>query len=241
MDLLQGASDALVKGASRQLYEIAREMIEQRKAQPMDPRDDPASALLAASYRGAKLPDDMILGTLRQFIVVGMIAPIVFLGSCVVHLSEHPEVQDKLRSNPTLIPDAVAEYLRLFTPYRGFARTPRHDIQINGRIIEKDRPIALSYASANRDETVFPDGDSFILGRPNIGRHLAFGAGPHRCAGAPMAVSMFRIVFEELLARTKRIEVNGPIRMSGWPEIGTLSVPVLLDPCEPDPLARASA
>jgi cytochrome P450 len=238
---LQGASDDLVKAASRQLYEIAREMIEQRRAEPMDPRDDPASALLGATYRGATLPDDMLLGTLRQFIVVGMIAPIVFLGSCVVHLSEHPEIQDQLRADQTLIPDAVAEYLRLFTPYRGFARTPRHDVEIHGRTIGKGQPIALAYASANRDESVFPDGDRFIIGRPNIGRHLAFGAGPHRCAGAPLAVAMFRIVLEELLSRTRRIEVNGPIRMSGWPEIGTLSVPVRLDPCEPDRLASSSA
>jgi len=223
---LQQANDELVKQASLRLYEIASEMIQERKARPMSPAEDPTSALLAATDHGEKLPEDMVLGTLRQFIVVGMIAPIVFLGSCVVHLSEHPELQQKLRDQPTLIPAAVHEYLRLFTPYRGFARTARRDVQIQGRLIGVDEPIALNYASANRDEAVFPDGDRFILRRPNIGRHLAFGGGPHRCAGAPLAVVMFRIIFEELLGRTSSIELAGPIRMSGWPEIGTLSVPV---------------
>lgn len=225
---LQEANDELVKGASLKLYGIARAMIEERKRTPMDPHDDPTSALLTATHDGQRLPEDMVLGTVRQFIVVGMIAPIVFLGSCVVHLSQHPEVADALRADPALIPAAVDEYLRLFTPYRGFARTANRDVTIGGRRIAKDEPIALNYASANRDASVFADPDAFVLHRPNIGRHLAFGGGPHRCAGAPLAVAMFRIVFEELLGATSRIELTGPVRMSGWPEIGTLSVPVTL-------------
>lgn len=228
---LQEFDDELVKRASLDLYEIAREMIAARKAKPLPVEDDPTSALLAATDEwGEPLPDDMVLGTLRQFIVVGMIAPIVFLGSVVVHLSEHPDLQRQLRDDPSLIPAAVQEYLRLFTPYRGFARTARHDVELDGRLVPKDEPIALGYASANRDDDVFPDGDQFILNRPNIGDHVAFGGGPHRCAGAPLALELFRITLEELLARTSVIEVNGDIRMSGWPEIGTLSVPVKLVP-----------
>jgi cytochrome P450 len=226
---LQDFDDELVKQASLDLYVIAREMIAARKAEPLPVEDDPTSALLAATDEwGEPLPDELVLGTLRQFIVVGMIAPIVFLGSVVVHLSEHPELAQQLRDDPGLIPAAVQEYLRLFTPYRGFARTPREDVELGGRTVAKDEPIALAYASANRDEAVFPDGDEFILNRPNIGDHVAFGGGPHRCAGAPLALELFRITLEELLARTSVIEVNGPIRMSGWPEIGTLSVPVKL-------------
>jgi cytochrome P450 len=228
---LQNADDSLVKQASLDLYAIAREMIAERRERPMPVEDDPTSALLAATDdAGEPLPDDMVLGTLRQFIVVGMIAPIVFLGSVVVHLSEHPEIQDELRADPALIPAAVQEYLRLFTPYRGFARTARRDVEIGGRTIREQEPIALAYASANRDESVFPDGDQFVLHRPNIREHLAFGGGPHRCAGAPLAVELFRIVLEELLGRTRAISVDGPVRMSGWPEIGTLSVPVALTP-----------
>jgi cytochrome P450 len=226
---LQNFDDELVKQASLDLYEIARQMIAARKSDPLPVEDDPTSALLAATDDwGEPLPDDMVLGTLRQFIVVGMIAPIVFLGSVVVHLSEHPELQRQLREDPGLIPAAIQEYLRLFTPYRGFARTARHDVDLGGRRVPKNEPIALAYASANRDEDVFPGGDEFILNRPNIGDHVAFGGGPHRCAGAPLAVELFRITLEELLARTSAIELNGTIRMSGWPEIGTLSVPVKL-------------
>lgn len=226
---LNNADDEVVTKASLALYAVARRMIAERRAAPLPASDDPTSALLSATdAHGDPLPEDMVLGTLRQFIVVGMVAPIVFLGSVVVHLSEHPEIHARLRADASLIPAAVQEYLRLFTPYRGFARTATRGVEIGGREIRPGEPIAVGYASANRDESVFPEPDSFVIGRPNIGRHLAFGAGPHRCAGAPLAVEITRITLEELVSRVAVIDVCAPVGMSGWPEIGTLSVPVRL-------------
>ena len=84
------------------------------------------------------------------------------------------------------------------------------------------------YASANRDEVVFSDPDTFVLSRPNIGRHLAFGAGPHRCLGMSLARLSLRIAVEELVARTVRIEVVGEIEPTRMPELGPQSVPVAL-------------
>jgi cytochrome P450 len=219
-----------VKRTSLALYDIARTIIDMRRAEPLDPADDPVSGLLAARIDGEPFPEDMLLGTIRQFIVVGMVAPCVFIGSMVVHLAEHPDLQSQLRDDPSLVPAAVEEYLRLLTPYRGFARTPTRDVEIGGRLIRKDEPVALVYASANRDESVFPNPEQFVLARPNINRHLAFGAGPHRCAGAPLATVMLRVTLEELLARTSSIELDGDVTMTGWPEWGTLSVPTVLRP-----------
>jgi cytochrome P450 len=230
VDAVQRFEAENVKRTSLGLYDIARTIIEMRRAEPLDPDDDPTTGLLAARVDGEPLPEEMLLGTIRQFIVVGMVAPCVFIGSMVVHLAGDAELQQTLRRDPGLIPAAVEEYLRLLTPYRGFARTPTRDVEIGGRVIRKDEPVALVYASANRDESVFPEPDRFVLGRPNIGRHLAFGAGPHRCAGAPLAVLMLRVTLEELLARTSSIEVKGDVTMTGWPEWGTLSVPTVLAP-----------
>lgn len=227
---LNNFDNEVVKKASLELYAIAREMIEERKAHPLPIAEDPTSALLAASWNGEPLPEDMVLGTLRQFIVVGMVAPIVFLGCVLVHLSENPHVHQQLRDDPSLIPAAVQEYLRLFTPYRGFARTATRDVEVRGRTIHKDEPIAFAYASANRDEEIFPEPEEFILGRPNIGRHIAFGSGAHRCAGAPLATEIIQVTLEELVSRVGSIELRGEVRMSGWPEIGTLSVPARLNP-----------
>jgi cytochrome P450 len=220
---VQDFVEADVKRTSMALYDIAREIIALRKAEPLDPADDPASGLLATG-----LPEDMLLGTIRQFIVVGMIAPSVFVGSMAIHLAQNPDVQAQLRGDPSLIPAAVDEYLRLLTPYRGFARTAKEDVVIRGRTIPKDEPIALVFASANRDEDVFPEPDRFVLSRPNVKQHVAFGMGPHRCAGAPLGTLMLRLTLEELLGRTREIEVVGEPRMTRWPEWGTLSVPVRL-------------
>lgn len=215
-----------VQEASLELYDIARTLIDMRKVNPMDPAEDVISAYINRKYKGEPLPDELILGTIRQLMVVGMIAPVVFSGSMMFHLTEHPEIQDQLRNDLSLVPAAIEEYLRLFTPYRGFARTAKQDVEIGGRTIKKDEPIAIVFASANRDESVFPDPDQFILNRPNIKSHIAFGLGPHRCPGAPLARLMLTITLKELLARTNHIERTGEVKMAGWPEWGVLSLPV---------------
>ena len=172
------------------------------------------------------MPDDLIVGTVRQVLVVGMIAPMVLVGSIAVHLSRDQALQDELRRQPQLIPAAIEEFLRLYTPYRGFARTAVCDVEFGGRTIPAGEPIALVYASANRDEAVFPEGGTFRLHRPNLGDHLAFGRGPHNCPGASLGRLELRVSLEELLARTTRFEIAGEIVPTRFPEIGALSVPL---------------
>ena len=224
---VQSFEGELVKETSLKLYEIAREVIRLRQLQPLDPLEDPASALLVArDDDGHLLPEEMILGTIRQVLVVGIIAPTVIIGSICVHLSRDQQLQQQLRDNPDQIPAALEEFLRLYTPYRGFARTANKDVIVQGKVIPEGEPIALVYASANRDEKIFEDAGSFRLDRPNINRHLAFGMGPHRCAGMPLARAELRIALEEILARTEQFELCGEVRVTRFPEIGALSVPL---------------
>lgn len=223
---VQAAIDEVVKATSLELYAIAKGLIERRKAQPSDPKIDPTTALLQARYQGEPLPDELVIGTVRQVLVVGIIAPTVMIGSIAVHLARNPDLQKRLRADPSLIPAAVEEYLRLYTPYRGFARTVREEVEIGGRRICPHEPVALVYASANRDESVFPDPDAFILDRPNIRDHLAFGRGPHNCVGAGLARLELRVALEELLARTEGFVLDGEPRPTRFPEIGALTAPV---------------
>jgi cytochrome P450 len=224
---VQSAMDEIVKQTSLELYALARELIALRKEEPADPEVDPTAALLAArDADGQPLPDDMIIGCVRQVLVVGIIAPTVVIGSFAVHLARHPDLFRKLKAEPKLIPAALEELLRLYTPYRGFARTPTRDITLHGRTIHKDEPVALVYASANRDETVFPNPDEFILDRPNIKDHLAFGVGPHRCAGMHLARMELTVMLEALITQTPGFELAGPIKPTRCPEIGALSVPL---------------
>ncbi|UJQ94862.1 cytochrome P450 [Mariluticola halotolerans] len=215
-----------VQATSVFLYEVARDIIELRKVEPLDPTIDPTSALLAARQDGEPLPEEMILGTIRQLLVVGIIAPTTFIGSMTIHFARHPEHHRMLKDDPSLVPAALEEMLRLYTPYRGFARTPKKDVTIRGRTIPKDEPIALSFTSANRDADAFENPDEFRLDRPEGRQHMAFGRGPHQCAGAPLARLMLRVTLEELIARTDGFEITGEIPMTTWPEYGPLSVPV---------------
>jgi cytochrome P450 len=213
--------------AAAQLAAMAAEVIAERRREPRDPEVDPTSSLLAArDNEGRPFPEALLAGCVRQVLVVGLVAPPILLGSMVVHLSRDPALQRQLRADPALIPDAVEEFLRLYTPYRGFARSARRDVELHGRHIRPGEPIALVYASANRDESVFPNADEFQLRRPNIRQHLAFGRGPHMCAGIALARQELRIALEELLAQTSHFEVCGELRMSGMPEVGPISVPL---------------
>jgi cytochrome P450 len=227
---VQSNIDELVKQSSLQLYEIARELVARRKAAPLDPEVDPTCALLAARHEGQPLPDDLLVGCIRQVLVVGIIAPTVMIGSIAVHLSRDTVLQERLRADPGLIPAALEEFLRLYTPYRGFARTATQPIERGGRTINPGEPIALVYASANRDETKFPRADQFELGRDNIADHLAFGRGAHHCPGAPLGRLQLRIALEELLARTRSFSLAGPVVPTRCPEIGAREVPLMLVP-----------
>ncbi|MAK59545.1 MAG: cytochrome [Ponticaulis sp.] len=216
-----------MKSTSLRLYDMARNLIALRKDKPLDPATDPTSALLAARQNGEPLPEDMIVGTVRQVLVVGIVAPLVMVGSVSVHLSRHKDLQDQLRASPELIPDAVEEFLRLYSPYRGFARTPTEDVEIQGCPIKKDEAIALLYCSANRDASVFPSPNEFVLNRANISDSLAFGRGPHNCPGLHIARMELKVALAELLKATPNgFEVSGQIKMSRWPEIGPISVPL---------------
>jgi cytochrome P450 len=215
--------------AAGQLAEMAAEVIAERRKEPRDPTLDPTSSLLEArDSNGQPFPEVLLAGCVRQVLVVGLVAPPILLGSIVVHLSRDIGLQRTLREDLSLVPDAVEEFLRLYTPYRGFARSARKEVELHGRRIQPGEPIALVYASANRDESVFPDPHTFQLRRPNIRQHLAFGRGPHMCAGVALARQELRIALEELLKQTSHFEVSGDLKMSGMPEVGPISVPLRL-------------
>jgi cytochrome P450 len=128
-------------------------------------------------------------------------------GACIA-LLEHPAAQDALRSDPALMPTAVQEMLRWWTPVMTFRRTATAGCELGGRRIGAGDKVVVSFTSANRDEAVFADPDRFDIGRhPNP--HLVFGHGPHFCLGAHLARAQMRALFTEVLARTSRIAYAG--------------------------------
>jgi cytochrome P450 len=128
----------------------------------------------------------------------------------MIRFCREPDIPALLRERPELVPDAVEELLRLEGPFIAIGRTARHDAGIGGHSITKGEKVLISWASANRDEAEFPNPDAFDLSRPS-NRHIAFGAGPHRCAGSNLARMNLRIALVELVQRLHDIRLRARV------------------------------
>jgi cytochrome P450 len=128
-------------------------------------------------------------------------------GACIA-LLDHPDAQNELRADPGLMPGAVEEMLRWWTPVMTFRRTASSDCELGGQRIRAGDKVVVSFTSANRDEAVFRNADQFdIRRRPNP--HLVFGHGPHFCLGSHLARVQMRALFDEVLSRTSALASAG--------------------------------
>lgn len=125
---------------------------------------------------------------------------------------EHPEQLQKLKRDPSLIHSAADEIVRWTTPVNHFSRTATQDYVLRGQKIRAGDSVALFYASANRDEDVFPDPYVFRIDRdPNP--HLGFGVGEHFCLGAHLARMDLRVFWRQFAERIEEIELDGPLEL----------------------------
>jgi len=155
-----------------------------------------------------------------------MVAPPILFGNIAVHLSRDKSLQNRLRENPSLIPSAVEEFVRLYVPYRGFSRTTSSPVELHGRTIHPKEPISMTYAAANRDPEVFADPHDFVLGRENVNKHLGFGRGRHRCAGMPLARMALQVGLKVMLEESLDWDIDGELQYAKMPEMGVVSCPV---------------
>ena len=216
-DILAKSGEALVEYGA-----YMRELIEAKRK---DPADDLISILLSAKDDGLLTEaftnertmknqteefNDLASDELIMLLVVLMIAGNETtrngISGGMQLLIENPAERQKLIDDPSLIPGAVEEMLRLVTPVKSFGRTLTQDYEFGGKQLKKGQMVCMMYGPANRDPDVIEDPDAFrVERRPH---HLALGVGPHFCLGASLARMELRVVFEEILRRLPDIEYS---------------------------------
>lgn len=172
------------------------------------PSSDDIISGLAHNPGTARMMDDPshLIGTITLLAGANEAARGALSGG-VVALHQFPAEWQKLRAEPSLVPNAVSEIVRWQTPISHMRRTATEDVELRGKRIRKGDRVVMWYCSGNRDESYFEDGDVLRIDRPNARSHIGYGFGIHRCLGRHVAEFQLRILWEEILKRFERIEL----------------------------------
>jgi cholest-4-en-3-one 26-monooxygenase len=208
-----------------EMFERCRQLIEQRREHPTD---DLTSVLVHAELDGERLEEHEIVMGFFLLVAAGNDSTKATYCAAMRALMEHPEQKQLLVDDPSLVPSAVEEALRMFPAFAHFRRTATEDTELNGTTIHKGDKVVMWYVSSNRDETRYEDADRFDAARNP--EHQAFGAGGrHFCLGAALARLELKVLLEETLARYPQIELVGTPLYAESPFINQLkTLPVKL-------------
>ncbi len=188
-----------------EIFERCGRLIAARREQPTD---DLLSVLVHADVEGHKLEEHEIVMGFFLLVAAGNDSTKATYSSCMRALIENPDQRQLLLEEPTLIPGAVEEALRMFPAFAHFRRTATRDTELHGQRIREGEKVVMWYVSSNRDETRYEDPDRFDVRRNP--EHQAFGAGGrHFCLGTALARLELNVMLEETLARYPRMELAG--------------------------------
>jgi cytochrome P450 len=209
----------------REMGEYFAGHIEARKQHPTD---DLISTLMNAKGKdGQPLSDEHVQGSLRLLLIAGIDTTWSAIGSSLWHLAKTPADRERLVAEPALIPSAVEELLRAYSPVT-MAREVMKETVISGCPVKPGNMVLLSFPAANRDPAVFPDADKVLIDRKE-NRHAAFGLGIHRCVGSNLARMEMTVALEEWLKRIPdfRLDPAGQVKWSEGTVRGPRQLPLL--------------
>ena len=211
--------------ASDELREFFRSQVAERRAKGLG--DDMISELLRArDPEGNPYPDKLVLGMCGLLLIAGVDTTWSGIGSSLWHLATHREDRERLLREPELIDSAVEEFLRFYSPVT-MARVLHEDYEYKGCPMHKGDRVLMAFPAANRDPEAFEDADKFIIDREH-NRHVAFGAGIHRCAGSNLARMEMKVAIQEFLARVPHFELDGSkeVTWAGGQVRGPRNIPI---------------
>ena len=202
--------------------------LEDRRGKP--PSDDLLSRMVHSEAMGNMEPMERI-ANIALLIVGGNDTTRNSMSALVEAFDKYPDQLERLRADPSLLPNAAQEIIRWQSPVTHMRRTALEDTQLGGQTIRQGEKVVMWYISANRDEAMFPDAERFDVGRSNARRHLSFGHGIHRCVGAKLAESQIATVIAEIAERNIRIVPQGaPERLASPFLHGFTAMPVRIEP-----------
>jgi len=208
-----GVTEEERRAALMECLEVFTRLWKERENTTPTGRLDFVTALASAEATRGLEPMEY-LGTLVLLIVGGNDTTRNSISGGVLALNENPGEYAKLREQPDLLPNMVNEIIRWQTPLAHMRRTATADTQLAGKQIAKGDKVVMWYVSANRDEDIFERPNEFRIDRENARDHLAFGRGVHFCMGSRIAEMQLRVLWEEVLARFRHVEVDGkPVRV----------------------------
>lgn len=212
--------------AERSRGELFAYLDKQVRARRDDPQDDMISRLLAAEVDGKPVPHDHILGTCGLLLIAGIDTTWSGIGSSLWHLAAHAEDRKRLAAEPELIPKAIEEFLRAYSPVT-MARIVAEDVEMSGCPMKTGDRVLLPFPAANRDPEAFENADEVIIDRER-NRHIAFGLGIHRCAGSNLARMELRVAVEEWMKAIPEFELDTsrPMTWAGGQVRGPRRLPV---------------
>ena len=225
-DLSPGGTATIMEQEVPEIFERCRRLIEERRE---NPTDDLTSVLVHAEIDGDTLEEHEIVMGFFLLVAAGNDSTKATYCSGMRALLEDPEQRQLLLDDPTQVPAAVEEALRMYPAFAHFARTATEDVELNGAAIKEGDKVVMWYVSSNRDEDRYDDPDTFDLRRNP--EHQAFGAGGrHFCLGTALARLELRILIEETLARYPAMELAGEPRHATTMFVNQLkSLPVRLN------------
>ena len=208
-----GISEEERQAALMECLEVFTGLWKEREGKPQGERLDLVT-LLANGEATRNLSPMDYLGTLVLLIVGGNDTTRNSITGGVLALNENPKEYQKLRDDPSLIPNMVSEIIRWQTPLAHMRRTATRDTELAGKQIKKGDKVVMWYVSGNRDDSVIERANEFLIDRKNAKQHLSFGWGVHFCMGSRLAEMQLRILWEEIVARFREVEVVGePVRV----------------------------
>lgn len=226
------------------MTDMAKNAMKHRPTNRPDPRsrhgmpDLYAYAHALGEYKREHPGDDVMSNLMRHDVAVEEFENLFWLFSVagnetlrngipggLIALLANPDQYRRLKADRTLLPTAVEEMLRWWTPVMHFRRTATEDTELSGHRIHRGEKVVVFFASANRDERVFADPDRFDVTRQD-GEHLSFGHGPHFCLGAHLARVQLRAIFAAVLDHPPLELAGDPVRLRTAFQNGIKHLPV---------------